>query len=142
VGATCYEEIDFESAGSPGGLNYGWRRMEGFHAFNRDEPGLCNQPRLSPPGLTLPIAEYSHRQGTAVTGGYVYRGREHSELSGIYFYGDFTTGRIWGLQQAEPGKWARYQMLDTSHYISSFGEDENGELYVVAFGGYVYKIVR
>jgi glucose/arabinose dehydrogenase len=140
VGAVCYEEIDIEPAGDPGGRNYGWSRMEGFHAFNREEASLCAQPRVSPPGLTLPVYQYSHKWGTAITGGYVYRGREYPELHGVYFFGDFGSGRIWALLRGPGGKWHSVLLLDTDLEISSFGEDETGELYVLDIQGGVYRI--
>lgn len=141
VGALCFEEIDFEPASSPGGRNYGWRRMEGFHAFNRQEAGLCNQPRITPAGLTLPVFEYAHEPGNAVTGGYVYRGRAYPALEGLYFFGDFGSGRLWILRQARPGRWESQEALDTGSLISSFGEDESGELYLVDFGaGSIFRI--
>jgi glucose/arabinose dehydrogenase len=141
VGAVCYEEIDFEPAGSGGGRNYGWRRMEGLHAFNRDELDVCIQPKISPAGLTLPIVDYAHELGFAVTGGYVYRGKAQPWLNGVYFYADFGSGRLWSLRQAAPGVWSRAELLDTPHAISSFGEDEDGELYVLSFGdGQVFRL--
>lgn len=141
VGALCYEEINFEPAGaSAGGRNYGWRRMEGFHAFNRDEANLCSQPRITPPGLTLPIAQYRHGPGISVTGGYVYRGRAHPEFTGAYFYGDFGSGHIWALRRTSPATWGSFELLDTAYHISSFGEDEAGELYVLSYAGEVFQI--
>lgn len=141
VGAVCYEEINIEPAGDPGGRNYGWSRMEGFHAFNRTESGLCSQPRVSPTGLTLPVHQYTHRWGTAIAGGYVYRGSAFPELGGIYFYGDFGSGRIWALLRGPAGKWHSVPLQDTDLEISSFGEDEAGELYILDIKGGVYRIV-
>jgi glucose/arabinose dehydrogenase len=142
VGVTCHEEINYAPVGTPGGRNYGWRLMEGFHAFNRAEASVCNQPKIAWAGLTLPIAEYSHAWGLAVVGGYVYRGRGYPAMEGVYFYGDFGSGRIWALRQIRPGQWASDEMLDTSFVITSFGEDEAGELYVLDFsGGGLYRLV-
>ena len=70
VGQNLYEEIDFQAASQPGGQNYGWPIMEGFHCYPQEKP--CDQS-----GLTLPIAEYDHQQGCSVTGGFVYRGSEY-----------------------------------------------------------------
>ncbi len=142
VGAVCFEEIDYEPAGAPGGLNYGWSVMEGFHSFNPDEADLCTQPRIEVDGMVLPITEYSHRLGFAVTGGMVYRGRQYPWLNGIYFYADFFTGRIWSLQQLEPGVWHNEEVLNTDFQISAFGEDRTGELYLVEYeNGGVYQLI-
>jgi glucose/arabinose dehydrogenase len=124
VGQGQWEEIDFQPAGSPGGQNYGWRIMEGLHCFNPSTN--CNQM-----GLTLPIHEYSHSQGNcSVTGGYVYRGSQIPGLVGTYIFGDYCTGTIWGLKRNASGVWERTVLLDTNLNISSFGEDEAGEVYV------------
>jgi glucose/arabinose dehydrogenase len=131
VGQNAYEEIDFQPAGSPGGQNYGWRIMEGLHCYN---PNPCN-----PAGLTLPVAEYPHGPGCSVTGGFVYRGTASPALAGIYFYGDYCSGVIWGLRQAA-GQWETQLLLDTSLSITCFGEDEAGEVYVGNYAGQVYRI--
>lgn len=133
VGQNTYEEIDVESAGH-GGRNYGWRVLEGRHCYNASS---CNQS-----GKVLPIAEYSHDFGCAVTGGYVYRGARHPSLRGAYFYGDYCSGRIWAMDAAAAlrGTSRVRQVLDTSLAISSFGEDQSGELYVVNLNGSVYKL--
>ncbi len=140
VGQNCFEEIDYQPASSSGGENYGWRVMEGLHAFDRFNPSNCNQPLISPVTLTLPITEYVQPVGNAVIGGYVYRGSVYPHMQGVYFYGDAGSGRIWALKQVSPGHWEGEQKLDTSLYISSFGEDEAGELYVVSLYNGVYKV--
>jgi glucose/arabinose dehydrogenase len=133
VGQNRWEEIDFQPAASRGGENYGWRIMEGFHCY---VPATnCNQT-----GLTLPISEYSHREGCSVTGGYVYRGRQISGLVGVYIYGDYCSGTIWGLRRTISDTWERTVLLQTDLRISSFGEDEAGELYVTDLNGAVYRI--
>jgi glucose/arabinose dehydrogenase len=132
VGQEIFEEIDFQPAASAGGQNYGWRIMEGFHCHN---PPNCNMA-----GLTLPIWEYNHGEGCSVTGGHVYRG-PFERMRGIYFYGDFCSGRIWGLRRAGSA-WQNTLLLDTSINISSFGEDEAGNLYVASRGtGQVFLVV-
>lgn len=141
VGQDCFEEIDSRPASSQGGENYGWRLMEGFHQFDLNNMTNCNQPLIAPPGLTLPITDYVHPIGEAVIGGYVYRGNQFPQMQGAYFYGDDVSGRIWALQQVSPGHWTGSQIADTSLAISSFGEDESGELYVVDLNGGVYRIV-
>ncbi|MEM7125035.1 MAG: PQQ-dependent sugar dehydrogenase [Chloroflexota bacterium] len=133
VGQNAYEEISWQPAGSQGGENYGWDVMEANHCF---EPAIgCDQS-----GLTLPIWEYSQSQGDrSVTGGYVYRGTEYQRMQGVYFYGDYSSGRLWALQQHQ-GVWQNQLMLDTSYNIVSFGEDEEGNLYLVDINGGIYRL--
>ena len=135
VGQNAWEEIDFQPSSSGGGENYGWRITEGKHCYNPSTG--CNMT-----GLTMPILEYAHAVGCLVTGGFRYRGAQFSTLTGVYFYGDFCTGRIWGATQSG-ATWASREFLDTSLSISAFGEDEAGELYVVdldAASGGLYRI--
>ncbi|MDT5270586.1 MAG: hypothetical protein QOH49_2772 [Acidobacteriota bacterium] len=134
VGQGSWEEIDFQPASSHGGENYGWRIMEGTHCFN---PNPC-----SANGLTLPVVEYNHSAGDcSVTGGYVYRAVTYPRMQGLYFYGDFCSGRIWGLRR-DSGVWQNTQLLDTAIQISAFGEDEVGNVYVASYGtGEVYPLV-
>jgi glucose/arabinose dehydrogenase len=132
VGQGQYEEIDFQAASSHGGENYGWRIMEGTHCYNSE---ICDQT-----GLVLPVVEYDHSQGCSVTGGMVYRGQSYPRMQGVYFYGDYCSGRIWGLRQ-DGSAWQSALLTDTSHRISSFGEDEAGNVYLVDYGGGVYLIV-
>jgi glucose/arabinose dehydrogenase len=133
VGQGLFEEVDFQPAASTGGQNYGWRVMEGLHCFNNAQ---CDQT-----GLTLPVVEYDHSLGCSVTGGYVYRGRTFPRMQGLYFYGDFCSGRIWETSQ-QNGAWQTTQLLDTSISISAFGEDEAGNLYVASYGtGQIFSVV-
>ena len=138
VGQASWEEIDFQPAGSTGGENYGWRLMEGSSCFN---PAInCNDGTL-----TLPILEYDHTVGCSVTGGYRYRGNANPDLDGIYLYGDYCTGRIWGATEDGLGGWTTTELLDTTFLISTFGEDESGEIYVAHFSspnGAIYQIVQ
>ena len=133
VGQATREEINFQPAGSGTAANYGWNIMEGSLCFLA--PGLC-----SPAGLTLPVAEYDHTLGNcSVTGGYVYRGSTLS-LRGTYLYGDFCSGRIWGLRR-NGVTWENLLLLDSTLQISTFGEDEAGELYVADYAtGTVFRI--
>lgn len=128
VGQNNYEEIDKVEAGK----NYGWNIMEGLHCYSPSSG--CNQA-----GLTLPVAEYDHTEGVAVTGGYVYRGTEVPSLQGLYIYGDYGSGRIWALVQGN-NQYSAMQLIDTSYYIPSFAEAHDGELYVLDMGGAIYKI--
>lgn len=136
VGEGNREEIDFEFSSSSGGLNYGWRVMEGSLCFN--PASGCDTS-----GKVFPVAEYDNNSATcSVTGGYVYRGSQSAPMTGIYFYGDFCSGEIWGLLQRSPGVWDSDLIEDTSFFISSFGEDEAGELYLTDYSsGTVQKIV-
>ncbi|MGE5893620.1 MAG: PQQ-dependent sugar dehydrogenase [bacterium] len=131
VGQDAWEEIDFQSASSTGGENYGWNIMEGNHCF-RD-------PACVKTGLIIPVAEYDHSSGDcSVTGGMVYRGRESPNLQGIYLFGDFCSGRIRGLRRAGSA-WESSLLLDTAFSISTFGEDEAGNMYVADYAsGNIY----
>ena len=132
VGQNQVEEINFQPAAAGAGANYGWKVMEGSSCFEN--------PGCSSAGLTLPVAEYLHGNGDcSVTGGYVYRGSIEA-LRGIYLYGDFCSGRIWGLQRSG-GSWINQLLIDTPYSISTFGEDETGELYLGDYsGGTIYRI--
>ncbi|HYP53206.1 MAG TPA: Calx-beta domain-containing protein, partial [Pyrinomonadaceae bacterium] len=134
VGQGVVEEVDFQPATSAGGENYGWRIMEGTRCFN---PNPC-----SAAGLTPPVVEYDHTGGNcSVTGGYVYRAGAFPRMQGLYLYGDFCSGRIWGLRR-ESGAWQNTLLLDTSIQISAFGEDEAGAVYAASYGtGQIYPLV-
>jgi glucose/arabinose dehydrogenase len=126
VGQNQIEEVDLIVAGG----NYGWNIMEGSRCYNAQE---CDTA-----GLILPIAEYSHNEGKSITGGYVYRGNLVGSLAGIYIYADFLSGRMWGLSY-ESGNASVTRLLDSGLSISSFGTDQNNELYVLAFDGKLYR---
>ena len=129
VGQGAWEEIDIIPAGSSGGQNFGWDYREGAHEFEGNGPA----------GLIDPIAEYSHAEGgCSVTGGYVYRG-SMPEWNGIYLYADYCTGFIWGLINLD-GVWQEQLLFDTDVNITSFGQDETGELYIIGDGGSVYRL--
>ena len=134
VGQNQWEEIDFLAAGTPGGANLGWNYFEGNHQFS----GTLSQD-LS---LVAPVAEYSHGLGCSVTGGVVYRGSQLSEMQGLYLYGDYCTGRIWGLIRDAQGHWLKSQLFDGMGRISSFGEDEDGEIYLVDHIGRILQLVE
>jgi glucose/arabinose dehydrogenase len=131
VGQNTWEEIDYLPAGSPGGTNFGWDQREGAHDFEGS----------ASPDFTEPVAEYSHPEGgCSVTGGYVYRGAM-PEWNGIYLYGDYCTGLIWGLIHTG-SDWQKQQLFDVDFTITSFGQDQAGEIYLVSDGGGVYKLVK
>ncbi len=121
VGQNTWEEIDYLPAGSPGGTNFGWNQREGAHDYNGSASA----------DFTEPVAEYSHPEGgCSVTGGYVYRG-SMPEWNGIYLYGDYCTGMIWGLIQMDGG-WQKQKLFDVDYTITSFGQDQSGEIYLVS----------
>jgi len=123
VGQNAYEEVNFQPAGSGGGENYGWPIMEGMHCFRGEG---CETA-----GLVMPIWEYDHSAGCSITGGHVYRGSRYPTLQGIYLVGDYCSGTIWGLARGEDGNWQSAVLAQTNARLTSFGEDEAGELYLV-----------
>src|SRR5579859_846441 len=136
VGQDKYEEVDVQKAGTGSGANYGWSIMEGFHCFN--PANGCDQS-----GLTLPVLEYDHSYGCAIVGGYVYRGQAFPDFDGTYFFGDDCSGRIWAMQLQADSTWKVVQVAQSSFRIGSFGQDDNGELYVTDLGsGTVSHIVE
>jgi glucose/arabinose dehydrogenase len=135
VGQDLWEEVDVLHAGSPAGVNYGWNVVEGKHCYGASS---CNMT-----GLTLPVLEYGHGDGCAVTGGYVYRGTRVSALAGLYLYGDYCGGWVRSFRYAggtatENREWP---LLTVSGGLSSFGEDARGELYLTSLSGSLYRIV-
>ena len=128
VGQDSWEEIDALSLAAARGANFGWPMMEGSHCFPPNAP-------CAPSGV-LPRAEYSHADGCSVTGGYRYRGSRWPSLAGVYLYGDYCSGRIWAADAA----WRTTQVLKTGALIVSFGEDDDGELYVVDHGGTLFRV--
>ena len=132
VGQNKWEEIHWRSVDSKGGENYGWRLMEGNHCF-------LPKKECDSGDLVKPVAEYAHKNGCSVTGGYVYRGDKIEELYGKYIFGDFCSGTIWMIDKEQD--FAMQELMKTELNISSFGEDAHGELYVVDYRGKVFKLV-
>jgi glucose/arabinose dehydrogenase len=133
VGQGEWEEVDYLPAGSPGGANFGWSIMEASYGYDGE----------AQPGLLLPATEYSHSNpysGCSVTGGYVYRG-SMPEWNGVYLYGDYCEGTVWGLILSN-GQWQSQVLFEADLRITSFGEDEAGELYLVSDTGSVYILAR
>lgn len=128
VGQNALEEINLIERGG----NYGWNVMEGTRCFRPSEG--CNTA-----GLLPPIAEYGRSDGCSITGGYVYRGTRIRDLAGRYLFGDYCSGRLWALTESGP-RWTMSLLLETGLRISSFGEDQNGELYVVDHRGGIYRL--
>jgi glucose/arabinose dehydrogenase len=138
VGQNAWEEIDMEPAGSPGGLNWGWRCYEGFSPYNTG--GCGPQNSYDPPVHVYPN---NTNTGCSVTGGYVYRGSSYPDLYGKYIYADFCSGRIWALYPGSmPGSWENIELLKgATNQYACFGEDNQGELYVGALSqGKIYRI--
>ena len=155
VGQDMWEEINFVSAEDAGGQNFGWRVMEGNHCYNPKEN--CDSTGL------MPILEYPNDanymkvltgmdepnvDGCSVTGGYVYRGSAINRLQGTYFFADYCSGNIWTFKEKN-GKATEFQNRTEeinlggggfTNYISSFGEDNNGELYIVDYNGIIFKL--
>jgi glucose/arabinose dehydrogenase len=130
VGQDMWEEIDRVEPG----LNYGWPILEGDHCF--DTTGSCDRS-----GLTPPVAEYDHNEGFSVTGGYVYRGNALPELAGDLIFGDFGSGQIWRLIDADQNGTQVAPLLSSDLRISSFAQDKAGELYAVDYSdGLLYQL--
>ena len=158
VGQNKWEEVNFEPASSSGGNNYGWRQMEASYCFEPKEN--CKRD-----GMVLPIIEYPNDayhpafalgrknqlnvEGCSVTGGYVYRGEKLKGFKGVYFFGDYCSGNIWSFK-VKDGKANEFKNRteeiniadgEFTNYISSFGQDADGEIYIVDYNGAVYKII-
>ena len=159
VGQHLWEEINFETFGSKGGLNYGWNILEGNHCFPEDA-------ECSLDGTVAPIFEYPNNanyaktlfgikqpemDGCSITGGYVYRGNKIKDFYGKYIFGDYCTGKIWSLRINQDGEVTDFynhtdeilkSMNKREFYLSSFGQDESNEIYLIDYNGDIYKIVN
>ena len=143
VGQDRWEEIDLIVKGG----NYGWNLREGKHDF---DPGIRRAGGVNPIDPMIdPVIDYSHREGVSVTGGYVYRGKKYPRLQGAYIYADYASRAIWGLRY-DNGKVVAHRQLaggSESAFVTSFGEDCDGELYVCGFdqldgrAGKLYRVV-
>jgi glucose/arabinose dehydrogenase len=134
VGEDIEEELDIQPPGI-GGRNYCWRHKEGLLIYDAGTACTAGIP-------TDPVLVYDHTNGRcAITGGYRYRGSRIPDLNGTYFYGDYCTGEFWGATESG-GVWSSTRLLDTPYNISTFGEDESGEIYLADItGGAIYKLV-
>jgi glucose/arabinose dehydrogenase len=132
VGQGAWEEIDVVRRGAGGGANFGWNVMEGNHCYAAK---TCDSA-----GLTPPVAEYGHDLGCAVVGGYVYRGSRYPFLVGAYLFSDTCTSRIWAIDARSDGPSTPIEVGVVSGNIASFGEDADGELYVLRLDGSVLRV--
>jgi len=129
VGQNQWEEIDFQPAGDPGGQNYGWSIREGFHEYKGQAAGLID-----------PVVEYSHSDGCSVSGGVVVRDPDLPAWQGVYLYGDFCSGSVWGLLRQPDGSWLNNRLFQTSAAISGFGVDAAGHVYMIDHSGGLYHL--
>ncbi len=134
VGENRWEEINYLPAGSSTGGNFGWNFYEGTELYKGNPPENLE--------MIFPIWTYDHTLGCSITGGYVYRGQSIPEWFGVYIYGDYCTGNIWGLLQNPDGSWQNSLLFTLPAYITSFGEGQNGEIYFVSITGKIFKLVE
>jgi glucose/arabinose dehydrogenase len=143
VGQDLWEEVDLVTNGG----NYGWSVREAAHHFKPGPPGAQyidpvieypHRPNLQPQGL-FP----DHSVGLCVIGGYVYRGKKYPALEGVYVYGDYNLGTIWGFRYDRDAHkvTARDTLLDQKKNITSFAEDADGEIYALTQDGQIYSVV-
>ncbi len=141
VGQNLYEEVNYVPASAAGGKNFGWNVFEGIQCYGSSPCSIA--AGLAP--HTPPVIVYGHDNtdfgGSSITGGYRHRGRVSASLNGYYFYGDFVSKRLWVAAPNANGVWTPEFSQVAPSNISSFGEDESGELYLVAYGsGKIYAI--
>jgi glucose/arabinose dehydrogenase len=136
VGLNRWEEVNYSPANESGGQNFGWPLKEGFD---------CNDPaeNCDPGGLTDPVYVYAHENDIceSITGGFVYRGQEMPSLWGVYVYADYCSGLISGLAKDGAGGWRGWPLVQGEQWITTFGEDNQGELYFAARQtGKIYRL--
>ena len=115
-------------------MNYGWNAMEGSDCFS--PPRDCDTSGLEPP-----VAEYGRSDGCSVTGGYVYRGSAIPALEGAYVYGDYCSGKIWGVRYDGRSVTEQALLVESDLRVTSFGEDSEGNLYVLSRNEGIYRLV-
>jgi glucose/arabinose dehydrogenase len=133
VGQSAWEEIDRHPAEAPAGTNYGWNLLEGSHRYAGD----------APEGAIPPVYEYAHAAGGCVViGGAVYRGTAIPALAGAYLFADFCRGELEAIRLGADGDVEHAMLGPTVPDVSSFGEDADGEIYVLSLDGAVYRLTR
>ena len=132
VGQGALEELDFQPADAREGLNYGWSLMEGTRCF--DLSGCASRA-----DLVRPIFEYGRNDGVSISGGYVYRGSKFPFLAGIYLFADYGSGQVWGTRRNGTA-WETSKLVSTGLPIVGFGEDEDGEQYMVSHNGRILRL--
>jgi uncharacterized repeat protein (TIGR03806 family) len=130
VGQNLIEEVDIVIKGG----NYGWNRYEANDDF-------AKETKLAIARHDKPIAWYGHQWGGSITGGNVYRGKRFPVLDGAYFFGDYMTGNLWRTKLDETGKYQTELVRRTGRSIASFGEDDDGEVFLLSFDGGIYRLV-
>jgi glucose/arabinose dehydrogenase len=139
VGENAWEEVNFLPVGTPGGANFGWNYFEGFDPFQE----LAGRNQSSTDQIFInPVVQYDHTQGCSITGGMVYRGQTLPEWNGVYIYGDYCQGNIWGLLKLPDGSWENQFLVKLPAYISTFGIDEAGEIYLADITGKIFRMMR
>ncbi len=133
VGQNKFEEVNFQPADSKGGENYGWNIVEGAECY---ADSGCDKT-----SSVAPVATYDHGKGCSVTGGYAYRGAEYPEIAGMYLYADYCSGTVWSLIRGENGTFSISVLLEGVDSVTSFGEDNAGEMYAVDDDGNLRKLV-
>jgi len=128
VGQNSWEEVDRVT--QPG--NFGWNRKEGSHCY---KSSTCVQP-----DVVDPVIEYSHDEGCSITGGYVYRGTKIPDLQGVYLYADYCSGTIWGARLNGESVTKPHRLIKSGLNIASFAQANDGELFVLHYGGAIYQI--
>jgi len=135
VGQNKWEEVNFQLSSSGGGQNYGWNNYEGTHCFKNE----CNPNDAS---FTFPILEYEHTDDAcSITGGYVDRSKSNF-MNGRYFYGDYCNGNIWSAKLVDDNWEVEDVMNGSKLSISSFGQDTDGNVYVINLLGDIYRLVK
>lgn len=133
VGQNAWEEIDFLPGGSAGGTNFGWNYFEGNFAYKGSPPADLL--------LIPPVLDYRHASGRcSVIGGRVYRGEDLPAWQSVYLYADFCTGEVFALARDADGEWQNKLVFDLPYFITSFGVDERGEIYLTGQGGGLFVL--
>jgi glucose/arabinose dehydrogenase len=135
VGQSEQEEVNVIGAGEAG-VNFGWSDMEG--------PDCFNLPDCNPDDYTSPVFTYTHSSGDgcSITGGYVSHGEEFAAIDGVYVFGDYCSGLVWGTGQDDSGEWVTSDPVETGLQITSFGQGSDGTVYLVSYGdGTIYELV-